>query len=100
MTRRRYQRGSIYKRGKRNKVWVGREVEVLVKGATDEAGFVQGHTRGNHVTIIKGNLAPGLHRARVVHATPNRLYCAAPETESYEPALARRELKIISLPLA
>ncbi|MEN3335681.1 MAG: tRNA-2-methylthio-N6-dimethylallyladenosine synthase [Blastocatellia bacterium] len=85
-----------------NKQWVGREVEVLVKGATDEAGFVQGHTRGNHVTIIKGNLAPGIHRARVMQATPNRLYCEAPmaNLESQEPALARRELKILSLPVA
>src|ERR1044071_3358061 len=74
-----------------NQQWVGREVEVLVKGAADEAGFVQGHTRGNHVTVIKGNLAPGIHRAMVVQATPNRLYCEAAGVESQEPALARRE---------
>src|SRR5262249_1231255 len=28
----------------RNKKWVGREVEVLVNGPAEEAGFVQGHT--------------------------------------------------------
>jgi tRNA-2-methylthio-N6-dimethylallyladenosine synthase len=60
----------------RNRRWVGREVEVLVKGPAEEEGFVQGHTRGNHVTIIEGDLSEGIHRARVVHATPNRLYCA------------------------
>ncbi|MEW6209946.1 MAG: MiaB/RimO family radical SAM methylthiotransferase, partial [Acidobacteriota bacterium] len=60
----------------RNQRWVGREVEVLVNGAAEEAGFSQGHTRGNHVAIIEGDLEPGIHRARVVHATPNRLYCA------------------------
>jgi len=83
-----------------NKHWVGREVEVLVKGATGEAGLVQGHTRGNHVTMIKGNLAPGIHRARVVQATPNRLYCESlmANAESQEPALRKRELPILSLP--
>jgi len=72
-----------------------REVEVLIKGAAEEAGFGQGHTRGNHVILIKGNLAPGIHRARVVHATPNRLYgeSLTPAVESPEPAPARRELK-------
>lgn len=61
---------------RQNQKWVGREVEVLVKGVADEEeGFVQGHTRGNHVTIIEGDLEPGIHQALVVHATPNRLYC-------------------------
>jgi tRNA-2-methylthio-N6-dimethylallyladenosine synthase len=59
-----------------NRKWVGREVEVLVKGEAEEEGFAQGHTRGNHVAIIKGELAPGIHRVTVAHATPNRLYCA------------------------
>jgi len=59
-----------------NKKWIGREVEVLVKGAAEEEGFVQGHTRGNHVTMIQGNLQPGIHRAVVARVTPNRLYCA------------------------
>jgi len=36
-----------------NHQWVGREVEVLIKGAAEEAGFGQGHTRGNHVILIK-----------------------------------------------
>jgi tRNA-2-methylthio-N6-dimethylallyladenosine synthase len=60
---------------KRNQQWVGREVEVLIQGAAEEEGFSQGHTRGNHVTIIEGTLAPGIHQVKVVHATPNRLYC-------------------------
>src|SRR5581483_6860534 len=82
----------------RNRQWVGREVEVLVKGAAEETGWVQGHTRGNHVTMIEGHLTPGIHRAKVVHATPNRLYCEALGSERREPATARRELKVISLP--
>jgi tRNA-2-methylthio-N6-dimethylallyladenosine synthase len=59
----------------RNRSWVGREVEVLVKGPAEEAGFCQGHTRGNHVAIVSGHLTPGIHRVTVAHATPNRLYC-------------------------
>jgi tRNA-2-methylthio-N6-dimethylallyladenosine synthase len=60
---------------KRNQEWVGREVEVLVRGPAEEDGCVQGHTRGNHVAIIEAELPPGIYRARVVRATPNRLYC-------------------------
>jgi len=58
-----------------NRKWIGREVEVLVQGAAEEEGYVRGHTRGNHVTLIKGDLAPGIHQVFVAHATPNRLYC-------------------------
>jgi tRNA-2-methylthio-N6-dimethylallyladenosine synthase len=65
-----------------NKKWIGREVEVLVKGPTEEEGFVQGHTRGNQVTMIQGDLQPGIHRVVVAHATPNRLYCVLPGAQS------------------
>ena len=58
-----------------NYKWIGREVEVLVNSAAQEEGFVQGHTRGNHVALVKGNLPPGIHHVHVAHATPNRLYC-------------------------
>jgi tRNA-2-methylthio-N6-dimethylallyladenosine synthase len=57
-----------------NRKWRGREVEVLIKGRTEE-GFSQGHTRGNHVVMVKGDLDCGIHRVRVAEATPNRLYC-------------------------
>ncbi|HKP87700.1 MAG TPA: tRNA (N6-isopentenyl adenosine(37)-C2)-methylthiotransferase MiaB [Blastocatellia bacterium] len=82
----------------RNKEWVGREVEVLVKGEAEEEGFVQGHTSGNHVAIVQGALAPGIHRARVAHATPNRLYCESqgPGAGGQRPASQGRELKVIS----
>jgi len=60
---------------KQNFGWIGRQVEVLVNGPAEETGFVQGHTRGNHVAMVKGNLAPGIHQVHVAHATPNRLYC-------------------------
>src|SRR5215469_708779 len=58
----------------RNQRWVGCTVEVLIKGPTEEEGFCQGHTRGNHVTVVEGNLEPGIHLVVVTHATPNRLY--------------------------
>jgi tRNA-2-methylthio-N6-dimethylallyladenosine synthase len=57
-----------------NEKWVGRSVEVLIKGPADEPGFCQGHTRGNHVTVVDGGLDPGIHQVIVTRATPNRLY--------------------------
>ncbi len=76
-----------------NQAWLGKEVEVLVKGATEEAGYVQGHTRGNHVTILRGDLPPGIHRAVVAHATPNRLYCLPPD----EPPLSLPSGSLVQL---
>lgn len=64
----------------RNQEWIGREVEVLVNGPAAEPGFVQGHTRGNHVALVKAPLASGIHRVYVASATPNRLYCATEST--------------------
>jgi tRNA-2-methylthio-N6-dimethylallyladenosine synthase len=61
----------------RNEKWVGREIEVLIHGPADEEGFVRGHSRGNHVVMVRGNLEPGIHRATVMHPTPNRLYCSS-----------------------
>ena len=65
---------------KRNQKWIGREVEVLVQSPAAEEGFVQGHTRGNHVALVKGDLAQGIHHVYVAHATPNRLYCTTEPT--------------------
>src|SRR6185369_13140430 len=44
-----------------NQRWIGREIEVLVDGRAAEEGFVQGHSRGNHVALVKGDLTPGIH---------------------------------------
>ena len=87
----------------RNRAWVGREVEVLVKGPSEEEGMVQGHTRGNHVAVVRGDLAPGLHTIRIAHATPNRLYCestaSGTASESSPPSFAgrSRRLNILSI---
>ena len=65
----------------RNQEWIGRKVEVLIDGSAAEEGFVQGHTRGNHVTLVKGDLTPGIHAVYVANATPNRLYCVTEPIE-------------------
>ncbi|MEW6126793.1 MAG: tRNA (N6-isopentenyl adenosine(37)-C2)-methylthiotransferase MiaB [Acidobacteriota bacterium] len=79
---------------KQNQKWVGREVEVLVKGAAEEEGFVQGHTRGNHVAMIEGMLDPGIHQVMVIHATPNRLYCRPMGEAGQLQSKARRPLSL------
>ncbi len=77
----------------KNREWIGRELEVLVKGDAAEEGFVQGHTRGNHVALVKGSLAPGIHRVYVANATPNRLYCTT-EPTSLNVGLTRSQMPI------
>lgn len=64
----------------RNRTWVGRKIEVLVKGPAEEVGWVQGHSRGNHVVMAQAELSPGIHRVVVNSATANRLYCIPVET--------------------
>src|SRR5207245_2296694 len=76
----------------KNQKRIGTEVEVLINGQAEEEGFVQGHTRGNHVVLVKGDLAPGIHRVHVAHATPNRLYCTT------APTAPRVELKHAQVP--
>lgn len=81
---------------KQNQQWVGREVEVLIKGAAEEENFAQGHTRGNHVVMVEGNPMPGIHKALVIHATPNRLYCRlAGEAASPSSAPRSRSLPVL-----
>lgn len=65
---------------KKNRDWVGCEVEVLIDGPDEGGTRSQGHTRGNHVIIVDAPLAPGIHKAKVYHATPNRLYARPVES--------------------
>ncbi|HEU4387539.1 MAG TPA: hypothetical protein VFV34_07060, partial [Blastocatellia bacterium] len=76
----------------RNQAWVGKVIEVLIQGPAEEEGFVQGHSRGNHVVVARGDFEPGIHRLVVEHATPNRLYCCAPEQVSKVRSLPVRTL--------
>lgn len=71
----------------RNQKWIGREVEVLIKGSAEEEGFVQGHTRGNQVALVRNDLSVGIHRVMVRHATPNRLYCSLPGAADFLPSV-------------
>lgn len=61
---------------KRYQDWVGKEVEILIKGPAYEDDMMQGHTRGNHAMILPKSDAPtpGIYRAQVTHATPHLLY--------------------------
>jgi tRNA-2-methylthio-N6-dimethylallyladenosine synthase len=56
--------------------WVGRQVEVLVKGSAHEENLMQGYTRGNHTVLVPRALAPkpGLYTVKIAHATPHLLY--------------------------
>ena len=82
-------RGAIGFSLTQNQKWIGREVEVLVDGPAAEKGFVQGHTRGNHVALVKDALPRGIHRVFVAAATPNRLYCTL-EPGVFDGGLPRR----------
>ncbi|HEX5736402.1 MAG TPA: tRNA (N6-isopentenyl adenosine(37)-C2)-methylthiotransferase MiaB [Blastocatellia bacterium] len=91
-----------------NRRWMGREVDVLIKGPAEEEGFAQGHTAGNHVALVQASLAPGIHKAVVAHATPNRLYCTGQGSgtgdqgsgiKSQQLVGGGRSLKVISRPL-
>jgi tRNA-2-methylthio-N6-dimethylallyladenosine synthase len=84
-----------------NHKWIGSEMEVLVQSPAAEEGFVQGHTRGNHVVLVKGNLCPGIHRVHVAHATPNRLYCTTEPTGlASEPIRTERPSSVCDLSFA
>jgi tRNA-2-methylthio-N6-dimethylallyladenosine synthase len=65
---------------RRYQAWVGREVEVLIKGSAHDEDLMQGHTRGNHTVVVPRTMAPqpGLYRVRIAHATPHMLYAEAP----------------------
>lgn len=60
---------------RQNQRWVGQTVEVLVRGAAKDDSFVEGHTRGNHPTLLPAIQAPrpGLYQAVIQQATPHML---------------------------
>jgi len=67
---------------RRNQAWVGREVEVLVRGPAKEAHWVEGHDQSNHPVLLPAEDAPspGLYRAVVEQATPHLLFGRVRET--------------------
>ncbi|MBO1437042.1 tRNA (N6-isopentenyl adenosine(37)-C2)-methylthiotransferase MiaB [Meiothermus sp. CFH 77666] len=61
---------------RQNQRWVGQTVEVLVRGAAKDESYVEGHTRGNHPTLLPAVQAPrpGLYQVVVKQATPHMLF--------------------------
>jgi tRNA-2-methylthio-N6-dimethylallyladenosine synthase len=59
----------------KNQTWVGRTLEVLVRGTARNGGYAEGHTRGNHPTLIPAAQAPrpGLYQVAIRQATPHML---------------------------
>lgn len=60
----------------KNQTWVGRTLEVLVRGTARNDGYAEGHTRGNHPTLIPAAQAPrpGLYQVAIRQATPHMLF--------------------------
>ncbi|ALW89194.1 tRNA (N6-isopentenyl adenosine(37)-C2)-methylthiotransferase MiaB [Deinococcus actinosclerus] len=62
---------------RKNTAKVGTVQELLLRGDAHDSGFLEGHTRGNHPTVVPkavGVTGPGVHRARIEHATPHMMY--------------------------
>jgi len=62
---------------RKNRAYVGRTVEVLLRGDAHDPGFLEGHTRGNHPAIVPKAVnasGPGIYTMRVEHATPHVMY--------------------------
>lgn len=61
---------------RQNQRWVGQTVEVLVRGAAKDESYAEGHTPGNHPTLVPAVQAPrpGLYPVLVKQATPHMLF--------------------------
>ncbi|AFZ66010.1 tRNA (N6-isopentenyl adenosine(37)-C2)-methylthiotransferase MiaB [Deinococcus peraridilitoris] len=62
---------------RKNAAYVGRHVEVLLRGDAYDANFLEGHTRGNHPIVVPkavGATGAGIYTARIEHATPHTMY--------------------------
>jgi len=60
---------------KRNGRWVGKTVEVLVRGVAKDEQYAEGHSRGNHPVLVPASQAPhpGLYQVEIKQATPHML---------------------------
>lgn len=62
---------------RKNAEKIGTIQEVLLRGEAHSAGFLEGHTRGNHPILVpkaNGAVSSGIYQARIKHATPHMLY--------------------------
>lgn len=84
---------------RKNAEKVGTVQEVLLRGDAHAAGFLEGHTRGNHPTVVPkaiGAAGAGVYPVRIEHATPHMMYgqvlgedgLPLPELPRFDPAAA------------
>ena len=68
---------------KKNQSWVGKTVEVLIRGVAKDDGYAEGHDRGNHPILVPASQAPrpGLYQVEVKQATPHMLFGQVVGTE-------------------
>lgn len=62
---------------KKNGAFVGRDVEVLLRGDATDPSLLEGHTRGNHpifIPKVPDHDQPGIYTVRVSHATPHSMF--------------------------
>ena len=62
---------------RKNAAKVGTVQNVLLRGDAHEAGFLEGHSRGNHPVVVPKALGAdraGIYSVKIAHATPHMLY--------------------------
>ncbi|GGJ56815.1 tRNA (N6-isopentenyl adenosine(37)-C2)-methylthiotransferase MiaB [Deinococcus roseus] len=62
---------------KKNSAFVGKDVEVLLRGDATDPSLLEGHTRGNHpifVPKVPDHEQAGIYTVRVSHATPHSMF--------------------------
>ncbi|MBZ9712114.1 tRNA (N6-isopentenyl adenosine(37)-C2)-methylthiotransferase MiaB [Deinococcus multiflagellatus] len=62
---------------RKNAEKVGTIQEVLLRGDAHDPAFLEGHTRGNHPTVVPkaiGADRAGIYAVRIEHATPHMMY--------------------------
>ncbi|PTA69872.1 tRNA (N6-isopentenyl adenosine(37)-C2)-methylthiotransferase MiaB [Deinococcus arcticus] len=62
---------------RKNAEKVGTVQEVLLRGDAHDPAFLEGHTRGNHPTVVPkaiGAAGAGIYAVRIEHATPHMMY--------------------------
>ncbi|WP_102126222.1 tRNA (N6-isopentenyl adenosine(37)-C2)-methylthiotransferase MiaB [Deinococcus planocerae] len=90
---------------RKNALRVGTLQEVLLRGDAHDSAFLEGHTRGNHPTVVPkavGVTGAGIHHVRIEHATPHMLYGKVVDAQGRElPELPRfsPEAAALSSPL-
>ena len=61
----------------KNAAKIGTVQNVLLRGDAHEAGFLEGHSRGNHPVVVPqaiGADRAGIYSVKIAHATPHMLY--------------------------